>query len=617
MNNSFHWYWEKAGEEVHLQVWGVMEQLLEDHRDRLAAYEQMLSLYMNREVSLDAYAFSEGARRRAVTINIVQSCIDTLASRICSVRPRPQFLTDGGEWEISRRAKKLDKFVEGLFYEQRVYTDVMPRVFYDACVFGTGFAKVVEGLDGKSVKIERVFPYQVFVDERACAFGGQPRSIYQRQYVPADILVAHFPDFKDEIRAASNALTSPKDDSVVYHDLVEVVEAWHLRSSEKSKDGRHALCIKSATLYNEEWSKDRLPFCVYRWARKPYGFYGQGLCEQLEGFQLEENKLLGRIQDAMHLFSVPMVFSEKGSVTKGHMKNVPGVIIEYTGKPPAVQMPSSVNGEVFGHIDRIYARAYEIAGVSQLSAQSKKPSGVESGVAMRTILDVETQRFGLQVRDWEQAFLDLADLGVDVARDVYGRSGRAVKWRSRDYVETIKWSDVDMPKDTYVLQLYPTAMLPREPAGRIEMLQMLMQLELISKREASRALDFPDLRQVLNLATASLEDIDMVLDRIVEHGELIEPTPYQNLEEGIARAQSFLLRCRADGAPDDTLEMIAEWIEKAQTILDQAQPPALAPEGPPPAMEGPPAPMPIGPAGPVPNITPPPGTEMNAPPVAA
>src|ERR1035437_2325182 len=49
------------------------------------------------------------------TMNVVQSCIDTLASRLTQSKPRPLFLTENGDHKMRSLAKQLNQFIMGEF----------------------------------------------------------------------------------------------------------------------------------------------------------------------------------------------------------------------------------------------------------------------------------------------------------------------------------------------------------------------------------------------------------------------------------------------------------------------------------------------------------------------
>ncbi len=58
--------------------------------------------------------------------------------------------------------------------------------------------------------------------------------------------------------------------------MIKVIESWHLKSGPKAKDGKHTICISSATLFEEQYDKDYFPFVFFRWGDRPVGFFGQG-----------------------------------------------------------------------------------------------------------------------------------------------------------------------------------------------------------------------------------------------------------------------------------------------------------------------------------------------------
>ena len=126
------------------------------------------------------------------------------------------------------------------------------------------------------------------------------------------------------------------------------------------------------------------------------GWYGTGLVEQLTPIQMELNRIALRTQQAMHLMAVPRVYVERGSqVVLSHLNNDIGNIIEYTGTPPVVNVGQAASGEVYAQFDRLYAKAYETTGISQLSAASLKPEGLNSGRAIREYNDLQTDRFAV------------------------------------------------------------------------------------------------------------------------------------------------------------------------------------------------------------------------------
>lgn len=595
----------KKSAEPHVDIFRVLDNLDNDNERRNLDYKNWLNLYTNRvydefKPGRSTYRLSVFDDEIGVKLNVIQSCIDTLSSKIASSRPTPQFLTDNGKWEEKSRAKKLEKFVGGTFYDARIY-DEARLVFVDAAIFGTGFMKIYSA-DGK-VKVERVFPGEMVVDEQSC-MTSSPRTMYQCKYVPLDVIQHQFPKYADQLALAEGERMVEGQDSYET-DLVKVVEAWHIPSGKNAGDGRHVICIKECTLLYEEYKRKRHPFVVLRWTRQPFGWFGQGLAEQLSGIQKEIDKLIRRIQDAMHLFSNAKMLMEKGAVKKENLRNVTGDIIETEpGHPmPTIYMPTAVSNEVFNHLWQLYAKAYEISGISQMSASSVKPTDVESGIALRTLVDVETQRFALLVRDWEDLFVEAAGHVVEVAKEENGGKPVKTKWVAKGFVETVEWKDVSMDDDDYVMKVYPSNLLPQTPFGKLSTIQDLIKIGLISEpKEAMGLLDYPDLQRHQSLESADIDDVDMIIGSILDSGKYVEPMPWQNLGLALKRMNSALLRARLDNAPDDRLTLMEQWLEQAAQIMEMqevelAQKQQMMQQS---GMQGPA----MGPTGPAPEPTP-------------
>jgi hypothetical protein len=589
-------FWWGADEDAaHESVLGYVRSLEEAQAYQHRLNVQNAKLYANTDLlGLDWTLSPRDFSRRpqmAVSENVVMSVIDTATSMIAKNRPKATFVTDGADFSTQRRAQQLDRFIEGLFQQTDIYNEAV-RVFRDAAVFGTGVMHIWAD-DGK-IQIERVIPDEIIVDELEC-ISSPPRQMHRRKFVHREVLKALFPDSEESIDQAHSKETGRTWTSgrQLPNHLVAVVESWHLPSNSDADDGRHCICIDGTTLLDETWEKECFPFVFYRWSELPTGWYGQGLAEQLTGIQLRINKLNKFIDRAQDLIAVPRIFVDVASKTiKAHINNEIGAIIPYRGKPPVFLSPQAVSPEVYQRLERLKASAFEFAGISQMSAQSKKPGGLESAVALREFNDIESQRFSIQSQRFEQLFLDAARQMVSLAKELYGR-GRKVgsMFRERNLVRRIDWSEVDMEQDQYTIAVEASSLLSRTPAGRLQGVIELAQAGLIDTDEARRLMQHPDLEHSQSLHNSAVEDIEATIEELLDGG-FSPPEPMQNLMLGISRVQMAYLRARRDGAPEEILEAMRQWMEQAQHLLEPPQPPPepemgaemMPPEG---AMPGP------------------------------
>lgn len=574
--NTYSW-WETDKKELHKEVFQFVRQLDRQQEYRSADNVKYMRLYGNFDVlGLKSYNFlrseSSYAVQNRVTLNIVQSMTDTVVSKITKNKPKPMFITDGGDWSLQRKAKKLNKFVEGQMLNAGFY-DIATKCFLDSCIFGTGVAKIFR--EGSEIKIERVFPNEIKVPDHEGVYG-KPRQMHQTKFIHRDVLKSAFPDNEFEISQlgkAADGYTMSVSEGSVEGDMVLVIESWRLPTSKDSKDGLHCITIDNATLFSEPWEREEFPFVFWRWSPRPIGFFGQGVSEQLQGIQLEINKILRTIQVSMHLVSIPKIFVEASSkIVTAHLNNKIGGIVRYAGTPPTPGQLGTIPPELFSHLDRLYAKAYEVIGISQLSATASKPAGLNSGKALRVYNDIETERFMTVGRSYEQAFLDAAKQLITLAKEVDALDGEyKVKVKDKKFMKTIKWKEVDLEEDQYMMHLFPISALSSTPAARLQDVQDLLQSGFISREDGMKLLDFPDLEGYYNMTNAGVEDIERQIELMMENGEYETPEPYQNLQLGIVKMQQAYLLYRSQGAPENNLELLRRWIEDADGLVKNAK----------------------------------------------
>lgn len=567
-----YWY-KKSGQDLASAVFTHIK-LLDTHQSyRQAENIKNMRLYGNFEFNgpsgFSNSSFDTGySTQNRVTLNIVQSMVDTVVSKIGKNRPKPYFLTSDGDFTLQRKAKKLTKFIEGQFYATKFYEKAQ-IAFKDACIFGTGALKIF--VQDDEIKVERVFIDEIVIDDVE-AYYGEPRQMHQKKWVHKDVLKAAFPSYAGDIDAAVSDSPLMEDSRNRKGDMLLVVESWKLRSGIDKKDGKHTICIGNCDFVNEQYDKDYFPFVFFRWNMKPLGFFGQGIAEQLTGIQLEINKLLKTIQVSMHLVSVPKILVDMAStINVDHLNNKIGGIIKYAGTKPEFAPLGSIPAELFSQLDRLYSRAFEIIGVSQLSAQSTKPAGLDSGKALRVYNDLESERFQDVEKRHEQVFLDATNIFIDLIKEIAERTENfSVRVPGKSFLETINWADVVIEEDQYLMKCYPISALSNTPADRLKEVQELMQAGFISKEDGMQLLEFPDLEGTYSMVNAGVEDIHRQIELMVDKQEYQSPEPYQNLDYGIKKMQEAYLKYRQQNAPEEILELFRQWMSDAKNLLSKA-----------------------------------------------
>ena len=567
-------WWTLSGEDLSNSVHKTTRTLIGYDSARLTQCNISAKLYNNISLmGLNGLSFTRPSnnmtgQKDRVTYNIVQSGIDTIVAKMSKNRPKPMFLTSGGDYKIQRKAKKLDQFVEGVFYENKAH-DLGMDILLHAAVLGDGYLQVFH-TNGR-IKYEPALANELFVDQLE-AIAGKPRQLHRIKPVDRDILIEKFPEHKEKILVSKSVYDDYFGVYQTVADQVLVTESWRLPSGKDTGDGKHSIVIHGCTLFEEEFKKDKFPFARLQWSKRLNGYWGQSGAEQIQNIQLELNKILWIIQRSIHLAGSFKVFNKIGNkVVKEHLNNDIGAIIEYTDTAPQYVVPPIVPMELYEQVEKLKMAAYEKLGVSQLSATSQKPAGLNSGAALREYNDVESERFTVLGKHYEDFFLELCDLTLDAAKDLYDQDvNLEIKVPGSKFINSINWKEVNMEEDEYIMKVYPVSSFPSDPSGRLQTITEYMQAGMITPRAGRRLLDFPDLEQIETLATSQEDYLHEILEKIVDEGEMTPPEPYDDLSLAHELALEYYAQGRINGLEENKLELIRQFIDQIGLLNDKA-----------------------------------------------
>lgn len=588
-------WWRMKGDECAQSIGATVTTLQKAQTERLRRLVAATRLYGTVDVpsrSTAAYARvqqSLTASRDKVTYNAVQEVVDTLVSRVGETKPRPYFLTSGGSYRQQRKAKKLNQWVEGVFYEEKCY-DKGLDAFRDAAIGGDGYLHVY-GAGGR-VRIERVHASELWVDEVEAQYG-YPRRMYRVKVVDRDSLIEAMPSHREAIEQAARVVDGVVQASQSVSDMVTVVEAWSLGTEDASGElhgGKHALALVSMSggghLLGEpdDWKHPVFPFARIQWCKRQMGYWSQGLAEQLQGDQLELNYELSLIQKSMRLAGSFKILRQAGSkVVKEHLSNEVGAIIDYVGAPPQYVTTQPIDPVYFANVDRIIERMRSRAGVNAMWTHGTKPQGLNSGVAIREMEDVESDRHRTTQRANDNLYLETAALVIAIGQEMASAGDlRAVRVPGKTSFASIDWArDIKRVKsDEFVMQCFPVSRLPRDPAGRLQTIQEYIQAGMITPRQGKRALDFPDIDGMESLDSAQEDLVTRNLDAIIDDGEYHPPEPTDDLQLSAEMVLEYIQRYRLLGLEDEKLALLHNYNDQVQTLLALAAPPVPPPGAP-------------------------------------
>ena len=579
-SNSF-WYEADNNDDMAKMMFGQVKMLKENQLNQVAD-ENLLNvrLYGNSEIfGLKPYDYSSRKSDNRIGLNVIKQACDTATSRIAKSKPRPQFLTEQGNYSFKKEAKKLQKYIDGTFYENKAY-QMGQEIFRDATIVGKGCVKFFPKTT--CIGMERVFVDELLVDQ-AEAMYGMPSILYQQKSVNRRILKGMYKK-KGKIVSEAATIEDAAIGGIRMSEMIQVIEAWKLPSGPGETDGLHIIALENGILFKEEWAVDWFPFEFFDWSKRVFGWYSSGIADELRGIQLEINKLLVIIQRSMHLGSVPKIFIDANTkIVKSHLNNEIGGIITYQGMKPSYDQLMAIPPVLFEQLANLYNKAFEIVGLSQMSASGTKPAGLDSGKALRTFNDIETERFSVVAQNYDQFFVDMSTKIILMSELEGKKPGSKLKVTSfgSKFIEPIEWKKINLSRDKYILKTFPTNFLSSTPEGKLSDLKELMGMGMLEQNEASALMDYPDIESVTEYKNAPFDDIHAVLEDIVEEGVYNPPMPYQALDYGKKLFQQVYLKLKNQKLEPEKLEMLLRWGEDATMLEDKAAnalPPATVPQ---------------------------------------
>lgn len=529
---------------------------------------------------------STGPSSQRLSFNLCSSIVDTLTAKVAKNKVLPQFITNGGDWDIQLKAEQLSKFVEGCFYESEMHKKGV-NTFTDSGAWGDGIVHIDEKFD--RIFVERCFPHEFLVDLIE-TISGPPTQMHRVKIAERNVLLGLFPDAEDQekIKAAMPANFDQLGALGTACDLVTVTESHHLPSDpdagSDTTDGLHTICIGDQYILREPYTKPYYPYVFYKYKKRLIGFWGQGACERLQNLQGELNRLMILDQRSRWMMGSFKVLVPIGSkVVSQHLNNEVGTIIHWSGTiPPQYVTPPAIDPSNEAKINSLIQMGYRQEGVSELEASNVKPLGVNSGKALRTIADISDDRQLFTQQCMEEFYLECGRHMIEKAKDIYSRKkSYKVVFPTTTFAQEIDWKDINLSETQYVMKAFPMSSLADDLAGRLSDIQEYMQAGLISPRAGRRLLRKPDLEMADKLATAKEDLLHKIFEEMLSGKGFQGPEPFYDLQLAREMALEYYNYAAYHNCPADRLALIDRFLMLVDemTGLNAPQPPQISPAG--------------------------------------
>lgn len=581
MKSSCYW-WEKDEDEV-----ARANNLFEHARDiedrHHSQHENNLlyaQLYSNRE--LPSFDWGLGVTFdpslspvSRLSENLAALCVDTLVAQVGKNKVRSVVILKDAPFSMKHKAKMLERAVYAEFVTKDAY-GTFCKSFRDAGVFSFGAVRV--DVEGDNITIERVFPDNILVDQQECLDDQRPLHLFIRKVLPLETIALNFGLDLEELKLQTAGKKYVEYRGIGYNHavIIEGIRRAYRTASGKLVPGRRVVAVQNKVIADEVWKEDWFPIEFFHWEDPVNGFYCPSEVESILPYQIRLNEINDLIRESQDLMARPRILEhESARLAVGDLDNTIGRRIRWNGsiKPEALVWPA-VSAEIYSERDRTVRSCLEFRGMTQLAAQGKLPNNarLDSAAALRELTLVnEDRRAPLSVR-YEKFQLRVAELVINTIRKhkldittVWWRGGKSPK------AESIKWEEIDLERDKYVLHVDAASTLNMTPAGRRQELDDMLARQEITPEQYQAEYTNPDLEGLASLASAASEDIKRTIE-LLERGDYEAPSELQDLVNGVGTVHAAMLNLKNNWkeVPQEVMDNFEAWLLHAKSILDGA-----------------------------------------------
>lgn len=473
-----------------------------------------------------------------VAENITKECIDTLKAMVAYYKARPFYDTYNGSVKDMKATKQVQQYFDVMFDKWNM-TKLVPTVFKDACIFDTGYIYI----DRNDNTPKRAMPWQVYYDPRQVSYGKEYECVYRQAQYP----VVENGEVKYYTR-------------ILYWDVLTHKEVEYIQETGK-------ITVRT-------YEPDELPFCRIQYSSPVKGVSNMSVCDLLYGIQQEITSLTNRIRIAEEKCPIAfMAIPEDSDIDVNKISNRIMQLIPYRTDGPGAATPiTPVTPEPFSNtfterLEQLKNDARRTVGLSEQSIQGSHTPGVNSGVAMGTLQNIEAQRFQAQTDAVIQLYVDVANKVIAVIQD------GDILPKSK-YNQPITWSKVRKLSKNMKIQYSAAESLSKDPTEKYKLLKQMEIDGYIPRSEILGLMEMPDVQRGYNLSNNVHNAVMAVIERCLDENDYDVPIfiPTEVLKSEI---RSVCLNLEGVNNPDNNtdinklLKLYDKVVEMEQTIAQQ------------------------------------------------
>lgn len=468
--------------------------------------------------------------------NVIHSVIEALTSKLSQPKVRPIFTPINGGYEAIQATKNSQLFFDQYFANQKVDAKIS-KCFRNCAIFDRG----VVYIDDETGSLRNILPYQVYYRPAEQTYFDDDLTVilFERKNFPVSKL-------PKKIRAKSNTFIRQEESSnvCVYGILYD------------TENHKKTYLVNGSEVLIKEYKPNVQPFLFLYYENPVLGSSSESVADLLNDTQLQINLIMQKIKEASLLTPANAIFiNTNENLSVQHLDNKIGAVYKYGSQAPAdsgsagqspvtVATPSFIDPQYPLLVETLTAQCYEMVGISMLSAQSKKPSGLDSGVALQTLEDITSERFETQLNQ-------LITLRISIVKrciELFPEDMQILPEKSTR--AKITWGEMKEQSDNMNIQYSSADNLSKDPQTKMAQINQMLAMGIIQPHHASRLMELPDLESAYGIKNNAYNAVQAVIHRAMKESILVIPDaiPIPLLLEECLSLQLLLIATNASPA---------------------------------------------------------------------
>lgn len=475
-------------------------------------------------------------------LNVIKSCVDAVTSKISTSHVRPYCNAIKGSFKTIQICKQLQIFFDYYFDEFNLY-NMCTTALRNACIFDQCHIYI----EPETMEPKLIMPWNLYTMQNEQV----KKTCYVEFYNNS---VESVPDYIYNILTAAEK----KQNYITYGIYIN------------TKEHEKAYFINRQYRKKEKYEHDIIPVATIKYTEPVVGNNSLSIPDMLCGIQIEVDELMKRIAKASRKNpGMTIAIPNASNIAVGELNNEIGNIIQYntagSDQPVSVMTPAFISEQYMSLLDDLIEKAYNLVGISQLTAQGKKTPGLDSGIALATQEDIESDRFQSVLTSYIQLYTTVAKIIVQIATD-----DDSIMKPSR-YDLKLTWKDVREDYGKMRLEFSAADSLSKDPSEKLKQLQALATAGIIPATQIASLLEIPDINRGYSAANNGFNCTQSIIDACIydDKYEIPDYVPIEMVKEQVVNMQLSLRA--AEGATDSNEDDIAKLNRLFQVAIEKEQ----------------------------------------------